>query len=122
MFHDIDPDIKPQMAEATDGVLRVTWPDGHRSSYDVDWLLDHVFPGSPKRRTDEFLWDSDSIRNENVQMADYESYLKDDEEVKVLLRSLVRYGFGIVKNAPPTLDATRDVAERISYVQVDMEV
>ena len=36
-------EIKPQRIAATDAGLHLTWPDGHQSTFAIDWLYEHRY-------------------------------------------------------------------------------
>ena len=45
-----DADVAPTSAEAVDGDLLVTWPNGHLSTYGPDWLRHHAYDGAAADR------------------------------------------------------------------------
>jgi trimethyllysine dioxygenase len=48
----------------------------------------------------------------------YETFMKStDEGVGKLLENIVRYGYGIVKDAPADVEKTKEVVNRISHPQ-----
>ena len=45
-----DAAIEPAAVEVVDGMLRVEWPDGHRSHFAADWLRHHAYDGDVAAR------------------------------------------------------------------------
>ncbi|WP_419554534.1 TauD/TfdA family dioxygenase [Candidatus Poriferisodalis sp.] len=43
-------DITPTLAEADEGDLVLTWPDGHRSTYSSDWLAANAYDDEARQR------------------------------------------------------------------------
>lgn len=58
---DLPRDLRPveatfDPAEGAEGVLRITWPDGHRSRYRADWLVLHDYSAPAAVATSTRLW------------------------------------------------------------------
>lgn len=90
-------------------------PDGHNSSYKVDWLWQNVYSGYKDAcRVKKDLWsgglDSVTVQEEVVKFTDY---MNSTEALQKVLKSLVLKGFAIIQNVPTTLEDTQRVAERI---------
>lgn len=90
-------------------------PDGHKSSYKVDWLWQNVFSGYKDAcRVKKNLWsgglDSVTVHEDMVQFNDY---MNSNEALKTVLKSLVTRGFAIIQNVPTTMEDTQRAAERI---------
>ncbi len=72
-------------------------PDGHQSSYNVDWLVEHSFSTTSKTKTPMLLWDKKTMSSEQLPVVSYDDY-RDSSEigVKDTLRNLLKYGFSIL--------------------------
>ena len=57
---DISDDIAPTAAQFDDGVLRLSWNDGHHSTYTAGWLAAHDYSGRARERAvpEPTLWDA----------------------------------------------------------------
>lgn len=113
---DLSHSIKPaELSEKSDS-LNITWNDGHKSEYSINYLKSLEFGNrSPKRKIK--TWDSKSVEKLTDTTVEAAAFLSSNDSVKELLQSVLKNGFGIVKNVEPTIEATRKVAERIGIVQ-----
>ena len=81
--HKIPADIRPHSATISSDGLRVSWPDGHISDYNLEWLREHVYP---YRSTENapFLWERDTLALEDIPRVQYADFMNPDESgVKV---------------------------------------
>ena len=117
LYYQLTPQQTAIQSQKLQGdAVEITWSDGHVSSYQVTWLQSHTV-GEDNESITKFLWDNKSITDENVEMVPHEEYMKSDEGLKKLLRSLLKYGIGLVSGATPDIEGTQGVAERVCHVQ-----
>ena len=100
------------------GKLRVTWSDGHRSTYTGQWLVDHDLDPQPRRlrASGVQLWRS-SIA-EAMPVVEWPALL---DNTTIELAWLERYralGFGVIKNVPQVPGTVAEVGDRLGFVRV----
>lgn len=81
--------------------LNIVWaPDGHSSSYDLEWLKRHAYEKAERnrRRQRSILWDG-SVSS-HPPTVNYQAAVTDDDAYLGLLRKLRDFGFVIVKDGP----------------------
>ena len=105
--------------ELVDGAVRVTWNDGSAPSLLGVALLERFRTPGPATiavAAERVLWDRETIADEwpTVEHADV---VAGDAGVHAWLRAVATYGFCIVRGTPPTIEATRELVERIAYVR-----
>ncbi|XP_019634717.1 PREDICTED: trimethyllysine dioxygenase, mitochondrial-like [Branchiostoma belcheri] len=115
----IEPDIQPVNVAIQEGTLNLTWPDGHQSEYELDWLLSNTYEGKQHIQTtwEPLLWNVETLSASPKPSVLYQDYLSDDEQLAKLLHYLLKYGFAFVEEAPVTLEATLAAAERICQIR-----
>ncbi|XP_066270337.1 trimethyllysine dioxygenase, mitochondrial-like [Branchiostoma lanceolatum] len=115
----IDPNIQPVNVSVEEGILEITWPDGHQSEYGLDWLLSNTYEGKKHVRgtLEPFLWDASALSASPPPSVLYRDYMADDGHLAKVLYTLMKYGFAFVDEAPVTMEATLAVSERISHVR-----
>ncbi|XP_066278726.1 gamma-butyrobetaine dioxygenase-like [Branchiostoma lanceolatum] len=125
MTSDIDLDVAPVTTEVSDkdggSSLYVTWPDGHRSQYDWQWLRDRCF--SPQARADrekqwknkKQLWGADIAAN--LPTFDFPALLTDDRALYDFLYGLDTVGLVLVQNVPRHLGQVEKLANRVSFLK-----
>jgi gamma-butyrobetaine dioxygenase len=120
----IDPltiplDVKVAQAEVdAAGCLELVWAhDRHQSRFDPAWLRqnDYAPEAVAARQFKPTLWDT-SIADK-LPEASYESIMADDEGLLAWLRLLRRYGFSIVRGAPPKTGTVAELAQRIAFLR-----
>ncbi|KAL0276202.1 UNVERIFIED_CONTAM: hypothetical protein PYX00_003816 [Menopon gallinae] len=115
---EIPTDVKVETAGIDNGVLKVTWEGGHESRYPISWLESCLFENYRKLLRREYkLWDGSDVTHASIARVDHDELLKSDARLTDLMRSLVDYGVGFVKNAPVSLEGTETAIRRIGPVQ-----
>lgn len=98
--------------------LKIKWngEDGHVSEYPVEWLVRY---SSKKNRSKarfnslrQKVWDKEMME-EQVKWVDYESYMKDDEALLDVLKTLQHSGLVFLRGVPTEVDSVATVAKRI---------
>jgi trimethyllysine dioxygenase len=115
----VDPAIRATSVEVVDGALSVDWGDGARASnLPVSFLEQYRVP-APRRTAIEaspVLWDA-AMLNGAAPSVPYEEVMDSTAGVERWLRTVAEYGFCFAADTPPTIDATHELVERISYVR-----
>ncbi|XP_019624414.1 PREDICTED: gamma-butyrobetaine dioxygenase-like [Branchiostoma belcheri] len=117
----LDLDVAPDHANVQDrgSTLHVTWPDGHRSQYDWQWLRDRCF--SPQARADretrwrrkKQLWGAELFTN--LPTADFPALLSDDRALYDFLFLLDTIGLVLVQNVPRQPGQFLQLANRVAF-------
>ncbi|XP_038076683.1 gamma-butyrobetaine dioxygenase-like [Patiria miniata] len=117
---DLDPDVIPSSETIVDDgqVLRVIWPDQHRSDFQAAWLSRRHFSDRPRDLvTDPELQSWGAELNGNIPTFDFQKLLEDDVELYNWLDVLNTKGLAFVKGAPTEKGAGGQIAERIAYLR-----
>ncbi|KFB45216.1 AGAP012477-PA-like protein [Anopheles sinensis] len=105
--------------------LEVLWEEGHRSVYELQWLLDRSFREGDTReylrewyRPDPVLWGAERFEaGEVLQEFRFQEVLHDDEVLLRWIEALIRYGVVMIKGAPLTEHECRRLAERVGFIR-----
>ncbi|GFO15317.1 trimethyllysine dioxygenase, mitochondrial [Plakobranchus ocellatus] len=116
----LERDLTPQAVRADSKGLSIKWRDGHETDYTYDWLANNFYPGQFARRTKRILWDRKKMESESLPAVTFEHHMTSEDGLRQSLRNLVKYGFTMVTEAPPTAEGTRQASERISPIQESM--
>ncbi len=108
----VSPNVSPDRASVTSGVLEVTWPDGHQSAYDSGWLRTHVYSesGAHDQLPKKITWGAELGIPPSF---DGEAILLDDDALHEWLSALVTYGCTLVRNVPTNNEGVEVLAKRI---------
>ena len=117
---DLDPDAIPSSEELTDDgrVLRVIWPDGHRSEFSAEWLNRQRFSESEKdvvSSPELQTWAGEL--NGNIPTFKFEELMNEDEELYNWLNVLNTKGLAVVSGAPTETGVVQSLAERVAFVK-----
>ncbi|KAF2893292.1 hypothetical protein ILUMI_12880 [Ignelater luminosus] len=107
--------IKPSKVEIIEDNLYITWEDKHQTTYSLPSLEKTDFPLISKREI--VLWNKNNVSHFQDVKIPSKIYFENEDGPKKLLHSLLKYGFGLVTDVEPTLEATQMVAEKIAPVQ-----
>ncbi|XP_029028660.1 trimethyllysine dioxygenase, mitochondrial [Betta splendens] len=114
----IDLSIRPQSTAVEDGQLVLTWPDGHVSKYDLSWLARNSYEGQKRSIVQpRVFWNLDIYEKANIESAKWDTFLTCDHELKKFLRSYLLYGVAFVDGVPATVEATKEVTQRVSLMR-----
>jgi trimethyllysine dioxygenase len=115
----IPADITPERIDVVGQgeTLRIVWKhDGSASVWPADFLWSAAArarrPASPYRR----LWDRRTLEHGLPTMA-HEHIMSGDGALLEWLGMVEEYGFALASGVPVTLEATRELAQRIGYVR-----
>ncbi|XP_072050298.1 trimethyllysine dioxygenase, mitochondrial-like [Amphiura filiformis] len=113
---DIDPNISPDQVFISDDTrqLHITWPDGHTTSYQIDWL-GKAYRQCTQRQEDNhrIFWDLRTLEISLPPDVTFEEYMESEEGVIRLLRNLHTFGIAFMSGVPKTRAMTRVLGERV---------
>uniref|UniRef100_A0A8I3P563 Trimethyllysine dioxygenase, mitochondrial n=1 Tax=Canis lupus familiaris TaxID=9615 RepID=A0A8I3P563_CANLF len=114
----VDLCIKPKTIRLDETTLFFTWPDGHVTKYDLDWLVRNSYEGQKQKVIQpRILWNAEIYQQAQVPSVDFQSFLETNEGLKNFLQNFLLYGIAFVENVPPTQEHTEKLAERISLIR-----
>ncbi|KAM9451698.1 trimethyllysine dioxygenase, mitochondrial [Clarias gariepinus] len=117
----IDLDIRPTKTRVDEETLFLTWPDGHNTRYNLDWLAKTSYEGQTLSAIQpRVLWNSEIYGSAKVPSVSWENFMSSDEEVKMFLNNFLLYGIAFVEDVPATIDATETVTKRVSIIRETM--
>lgn len=74
-------------------------PNGHNSEYALEWLWKNSYNGLKYSHIyDPKLWDKQSMESGNIARVDLCQYMNTEKGVYDVIKSIVDFGIGIVKN------------------------
>ncbi|KAI3660823.1 hypothetical protein MP638_001872 [Amoeboaphelidium occidentale] len=90
--------ISPRSAEVSDNMLHVTWPDNHKSVYDLDWLKRHSYdPKLPSKSViasrKKILWDKNISSREDYPRVLYQDVMRGNVGLAKWLELIDKFGF-----------------------------
>uniref|UniRef100_A0A9L0R134 Trimethyllysine dioxygenase, mitochondrial n=1 Tax=Equus caballus TaxID=9796 RepID=A0A9L0R134_HORSE len=117
----VDLCIKPKTVRLDETTLFFTWPDGHVTRYDLDWLVQNSYEGQKQKVVQpRILWNAEIYQQAQVPSVDFQSFLETNEGLKNFLENFLLYGIAFVENVPPTQEHTEKLAERISLISIQV--
>ncbi|XP_060230340.1 trimethyllysine dioxygenase, mitochondrial isoform X2 [Meriones unguiculatus] len=117
----VDLCIKPQTIRLDETTLSFTWPDGHMTRYDLDWLVKNSYEGQKQKVIQpRILWNAELYLKAQIPSVDFQSFLETNEGLKKFLQNFLLYGIAFVENVPPTQEHTEKLAERISLISIQV--
>ncbi|XP_049729124.1 trimethyllysine dioxygenase, mitochondrial isoform X3 [Elephas maximus indicus] len=117
----VDLCIKPKTVRLDETTLFFTWPDGHVTRYDLEWLVKNSYEGQKQKIIQpRILWNAEIYRQAQVTPVDFQSFLETNEGLKKFLQNFLLYGIAFVENVPPTQEHTEKLAERISLISIQV--
>uniref|UniRef100_A0A3Q1LXT5 Trimethyllysine dioxygenase, mitochondrial n=2 Tax=Bovinae TaxID=27592 RepID=A0A3Q1LXT5_BOVIN len=117
----VDLCIQPQTIHLDETTLFFTWPDGHVTRYDLDWLMKNSYEGQKQKVIQpRILWNAEIYQQAQVPAVDFQTFLETKEGLKNFLQNFLLYGIAFVENVPPTQKHTEKLAERISLISIQV--
>ncbi|CAN3480742.1 trimethyllysine dioxygenase [Diutina catenulata] len=121
---DIPTDILPKSISTAESGLEIEWPDGHKSSYDSQWLRFHaynprVMPASAKLDRSKLAiskWGTADVKD-NMPRVDYEEVMNDKSAVDAWAMKIWRHGFCLIDNVPVSPEATEALCTRLDWIK-----
>jgi trimethyllysine dioxygenase len=114
--------ISPRSAEVSENMLHVTWPDNHKSVYDLDWLKRHSYdPKLPSKSViaarKKILWDKNISSREDYPRVLYQDVMRGNVGLAKWLELIDKFGFCEVQGVPVNTTDTEKLARRISFIR-----
>lgn len=121
-FEDLEGRTDATAIETTTDGFQVTWSDGHKSSYNREWLAATLDKRSHRNVTRQGLadwrsWQRDANGSFVSPEVSYSSVMGSEEGVGEWLLKVRQYGYCYVGGCPPTPEATDELLQRIAYVR-----
>ncbi|KAL5003958.1 hypothetical protein ScPMuIL_017414 [Solemya velum] len=113
---DCDLSIEPRSVEYDGVQLSLIWPDDHKTTFETDWLLSHVFHSGYKKKVPFFLWNKDVMTANPPPRIGYEDHMNTSMALKRSIFNILKFGYTIVTQVPLTIEDTREVIEKVSPV------
>ena len=120
----LDLNISPQKLDVTqDGEqLVVTWPDGHVSIFDSEWLhsrrLSEGEDSSKERsslsREGVEIWDAEKLQG-NIPKSDFQEVMQDDRALFDWLFAMHSVGIALVRNTPLEVGQVEKLCDRVGH-------
>lgn len=96
----------------------VSGPGGHVSKYSIQWLAENSYEATKKRVVQpRILWNADIYKKAKIPSAKWDTLMSSDDELKTFLQNYLHYGIAFVDGVPATVEATEEVAQRVSLVR-----
>ncbi|XP_069505070.1 trimethyllysine dioxygenase, mitochondrial-like [Ambystoma mexicanum] len=114
----VELDIKPTNVRTDEDSIYFTWPDGHRTKYALEWLYKNSYEAQqhyPIQRRE--LWNLEIYNNAKVPSVKLKDFMETDKGLKTFLQNFLLYGIAFVEDVPATMDATEEVARRVSFIR-----
>ncbi|XP_068105643.1 trimethyllysine dioxygenase, mitochondrial [Hyperolius riggenbachi] len=114
----VELDIKPAQVRVEDNTLYLTWPDGHKTRYGLQWLTQNCYEGQTQQLVQpRILWNAKTYSEANLKSVSYSDFLETDEGLRHFLGNFLLYGIAFVEDVPATQEDTEKVAHRISHIR-----
>lgn len=112
-----------QSLQLVGDALKITWNDGHKSSFDLVWLAERNFSKDnisnylencyqPKK----LIWGREEFEV-IFQSFDYNKVLSDDSELLRWLEALAIRGIALLKNTPRNAREIFKLADRVAFIR-----
>lgn len=118
-----DVNVVPKEVAKLAEHLKVTWPDGHSSTYDYDWLKFRSFtPKNQKTYAEtiykptKIVWQGKDFEN-ICSRHDYNQILSSDTALYDWLEKLSVYGVAIIENTPYSETALDALVAKIGFTK-----
>ncbi|KAI9190164.1 hypothetical protein H9P43_001597 [Blastocladiella emersonii ATCC 22665] len=117
----IPRDIQPKSVVAEKGAVKITWPDGHVSTFEDSWLANHAYSDKSEFRHLERtfppkLWGAEIAKAPPAVQYD-EVMDKSNKGLGKWLENIAVYGFSFVHGVPATIEKTKELSERIAFIR-----
>jgi trimethyllysine dioxygenase len=115
----IPADLAPAGVEICDGgrELRIVWrQDGGASVLPAAFLWNIVQDGGRERAPPRRLWDRAAM-GEDFPSVSHAEIMSGNEGLLRWLSMVEEYGFALASGVPPTIEATKELVNRIGYVR-----
>jgi gamma-butyrobetaine dioxygenase len=115
---DVVPDARISAASLDGGTLVVEWSNGHRSTFDEEWLTleADALDNGARRPRPITLWGSELA--DRLPTESYTDVVGHEYAFGRWLDELAEYGFSLLTGAPVEEDAVAGIAELFGHVRV----
>ncbi|XP_059046936.1 gamma-butyrobetaine dioxygenase-like [Achroia grisella] len=122
-WSNFDLDVKPRDVVRDENSLQVTWTDGHKSKFDLNWLKFRSFTADNQQRYNEAIYKPKKITWSGEQFQkictkhEYDEILNSDKGLYNWLLKLSTYGVALIQNTPNSETAIDSIVERIGFTK-----
>jgi gamma-butyrobetaine dioxygenase len=116
-----DLNVKPKDVSLDANTVKVIWEDGHKSSYQLNWLKFRSFTPESRKTYDATIyrptkkpWNKDTF-DDVITKFDYNDILKSNKLLYDWIYNLSVYGVALIQNAPDSSNALNAIIERIAF-------
>ena len=115
---DVPLDISPRKTVlADDDELRIVWePDGHESSFKLEWLRANCYSEAARRKRFHLPVTWDARINSNLPTVQFSEVAHDDQRRLDFLGKIRDYGFVVVRGGPVDEDGVETIANLVGEV------
>ena len=107
--------------------VQVTWPDGHVSSFDANWLLQRKLPEDKPYSVHGNiihdgvkLWDKKEMQGNIPQLGTFDQLMTDDETLYKWMDTLHTYGIALFTDVPTELGQLHRLGARVGHLRPTM--
>jgi gamma-butyrobetaine dioxygenase len=111
----LDRQVKPISIDHSDEEMFIKWSDDSSSVFPVSFLHKWRYDNATSEPGRIVFWDK-SIKNKIVQH-DYAAVHTEKDALKIWLRDVAEFGFGLLKNVPPIEEKIFDVVGLFGFVR-----
>jgi len=109
-------EIHPVEYNHSSNELKIKWSDGHQSTYKLDWLHEnHSDSYKMKERCKRLLWEENL--GEKLPNMNYFPDIDSTDWVRGVFTTIFKYGFCLINNVEPTVEATESVIRQLAPIQ-----
>lgn len=120
----LDLNILPEKYEVTpDGDrIVITWPDGHISTFESEWLHSRRLSDRKNSNTDRSTLNRDGVEfwnaeklQDKIPKSDFHEIMEDDQALFEWLKALHSVGIALVTNTPQKVGQGEKLSDRVGY-------
>ena len=108
LLHSVPVDIVPNHVEEIDNNIKIIWPDGHKSLIPIDLIKNSYLPRYP----DQCEWPEEF----QPEKYSWKEFLDSNEIAIEALKTFVRFGVIILKDAPKESNSLEFLAKRLGPI------
>ncbi|XP_047519368.1 trimethyllysine dioxygenase, mitochondrial-like isoform X3 [Pieris napi] len=113
------PEVMIQSVKTNDTNVEIKWNDGHKSTYNVNFLEPYGYENWKLPKWPPVLWCGDSVATKIARISDKE-FVNNIEGEKKVFQSLLDYGIAVIEQVEPTMEATEVICQALGGVQHTM--
>ncbi|KAG6441935.1 gamma-butyrobetaine dioxygenase [Manduca sexta] len=122
-WSNFDVNVQPIDVTREGNSIRVSWTDGHQSSYNIEWLKFRSFTPENQRKYSDTIYKPKKVtwHGKDFQKVftkhDYNEILRSDEALYNWLHNFSVYGVALIQNAPHSETAVDQIVEKIGFTK-----